>query len=193
MKPFVDLAMKTAQFRLLLGFAVMLGAITVARSAMYVPAPASATGEKLYVAIEYFDPAAFDRLRYSALTGDEVILSTLKATAATQAQAAGYNGEVAVLDDGAKAPEGAPVLRLTWGIAAGVTVDLLEGGKSTYLGIAGRLPLTAHPDHDSMQRRLDKALMPASHQDEALRVRTEMELFTALQYVVEYRQKSSKT
>jgi len=154
-------------------------------------AAGTAPGEKLYVAIDYFNPIQFELMRYSWLSGEEIILNTLKATAAAQARAAGYTGELAVLEENAQAPEGAAVLRLTWVKGGNVTADLTQNGRNQYLGVVNRTPIAFHPDHDQMQRRLNHALLAEEHRDMVLRVATEMDLFVALRYVVKYESKAT--
>ncbi len=183
--------MKPLSSFLLCGLVSLLLAAPCVRAAPDNREPGSST-EKLYVSIRYADPIQFERMRYSSLTQNELILSTLKSTAQAQAQAAGYAGEVIVLDEETKAPDGAAVLTLMWGTSKGVTVDLLQGGQKKYLGVVQGGPLAFHPDHDQMQRRLDRALMPDAHRDESLRVGTELELFYALQYVVKHQESQKR-
>lgn len=183
--------MKTLSSPLWCVLVSLLLATPCIRAAADNPAPVSST-EKLYVAIRYTDPIEFERMRYSSLTQNELILSTLKNTAQTQARAAGYVGEVIVLDEDTVAPNGAAILTLMWGTSRGVTVDLSQGGQKKYLGVVPGGPLAFHPDHALMQRRLDRAMMPDAHRDESLRVGTELELFYALQYVVKHQQSQKR-
>jgi len=183
--------MKTSCFTRFAGFVALLLAGPLVGAADDAPAPVT-SADKLYVTIDYTDPVQFERMRYSRLTQQELIVSTLKNTAATQAAAAGYAGEVTVLDENSKAPEGATVMSLTWGTSSGVTVDLTQGGRKKFLGVARGTALAFHPDHDRMQRRLDRALMPDAHRDEALRVATELELYYALRNVVKHQQSQKR-
>src|SRR4051812_34174590 len=78
-----------------------------------VAAAAPAAAEPLYIAVETFDPIQFRELQTAADRGGELVFSTIRATAAHSARLVGYPGEVRTLDEGAKAPAGAVVLRLT--------------------------------------------------------------------------------
>jgi hypothetical protein len=145
----------------------------------------SPSSDTVYVTIENFDPIRFDRMRYSLMTGDELILATLKGSAAEQAHFAGYPGTVIVLDENAKPPAGATVLTLTWNGNA-VAADVNQAGKGKYLGIVNRLPLSYHPDFKRLQQSIDTAGVPDARRDAALRAEVQMNLFLALQYLVRY-------
>lgn len=149
------------------------------------PAPSVGLGETVYVTIEYFDPIRFERMRYGLMTGDELILATLRDSAAEQARFAGYAGTVIVLAENAKPPAEATVLRLTWNGNA-VGADVTQAGKGKFLGVVNRLPISYHPDFMRMQRSIDTAGVPNARRDAALRAEVQMDLFQALQYLVRY-------
>lgn len=149
------------------------------------PASPLPARETVYVTIEYFDPIRFDRMRYALMTGEELILSTLKSSAMEQARFAAYTGEVVVLDEKAKAPDGATVLTLTWNGQA-VAADVVQKGRSKYLGIVNRLPLSYHPDFTRMRQTIDHAGLPDAHRDAVMRAEVQMDLFMALKYLVRY-------
>jgi hypothetical protein len=179
--------MKTSRQFLFAGLSGLMFAWALfSRAAEVASAPA---GDKLYVNIEYYDPIRFDHMRYARSTGDELILATLKDSAAAQARFAGYAGEIAVLDEHAKAPAGAPVLTLTWNDGA-VAADFAHHGQSKFLGIVNREPLSYHPDFRNMQRSIDSAGLADARRDAAVRAGVQMDLYLALHYLVHY-QKSA--
>lgn len=142
---------------------------------------------KLYVSIDTFDPIRFDRLRHARSEPGEIVLSTLKATAAASAKFAGLADEVVVLEEDAKAPEGASVLRLTWTGGRTVTADLTENGRNFYLGVPSRMSFWSHPDHKRLASELRSAVMPDASSDAAVRAETEMNLYFALKMTVNRR------
>jgi len=173
--------MQTLRLALLLVLVAMhLAPVLCARAAT------PAFGGKLYVTIETFAPIKFQELRYSRTKSGEMILSTLKETAAISAKFAGLNDEVVVLDDDVNAPEGAPVLRLTWINGRGtVTADLTENGKNHYLGVVSRKDMLLHPDHPRLTRMLTSAGVPDAYRDAVVRTETEMNLYFALKLTVD--------
>ncbi len=175
--------MKTSRLPLLAAFA----ALNLLMSARATDAPADS---KVYVRIETSDPIHFERLRYAVTNGDELILSTLKATAAEQARFAEYAGEVIVLDEKAKAPDGATVLLLSWDDRS-VFANVARGGKDKYLGVVNRLPLSYHPDYNRLRRSIDQAGLSDARRDAALRADVQMELYLALKYLVKYQKTGS--
>lgn len=177
--------MRTPRLPLLAAFAALNLLVSV--RAAEAPAPA---GNPLYVRIETSDPIYFDRLRYAVTNGDELVLSTLKATAAEQARFAGYTGEVVVLDEKARAPDGALVLVLSWD-GKSVFANVGQGGKDKYLGVVNRLPLSYHPDYNRMRRSIDQAGLQDARRDATLRAEVQMELYLALKYLVKYQQTGS--
>ncbi len=177
--------MKYPRLPLLTAFAaLLLPAFSTAVRAETSASPVAA-GDAVYVTIENFDPIRFDRMRYALMTGDELILSTLKSSATEQARFAGYTGTVNVLDENAKPPAGATLLTLTWNGNA-VSADVTQAGKSKYLGVVNRLPISYHPDFKRMQLSIDTAGVPNARRDAALRAEVQMDLFQALQYLVRY-------
>ena len=147
-----------------------------------------AAGRKLYVTIDTFDPMKFDELRYARSESGEIVLSTLKATAAASAKFAGLADEVVVLEENAKAPAGASVLCLTWTDGRRtVTADLTENGKNSYLGVPSRISFLSHPDHKRITRELRSAVMPDASSDAAVRAETEMNLYFALKMTADRR------
>jgi hypothetical protein len=174
--------MKTPRLPLLLVVSALLLA-PVLRAA-----ETAASGEKLYVTIETFEPIEFNELRQSHVKKGEIVLNTLKDTAAASAQLAGLSADVVVLDDEAKAPAGAPVLRLTWTDGRrSVTADLTENGKNHYLGVVSRESLLSHPDHMRLQREVDFAFPSHVRRDAVVRTETEANLYFALKLVANRR------
>ena len=160
-------------------FATVLRAADASASSV---APAASAG-KLYVAIDTFDPIRFNDLRQARREAGELVLSTLKETAAASARFAGFTDEVIVLDEGAKAPAGARVLRLTWTQGSDVTADLTEHGKNYYLGVVSRKDVLMHPDHQRMLRAMTMNAHPDAAYDAQVRTKTEMNLYFALKQV----------
>lgn len=184
--------MKTLRISFLLGLAALLFA-PVLRAAdangAVAPKPAATTpaveAGKLYVVIEAFDPIRFNDLRHARREAGELVLSTLKETAVASAKFAGFTDEVIVLDEGAKAPEGARVLRLTWTNGSDVTADLTEQGKNHYLGVVSRKDVLMHPDHARMVRALTMTAHPDAAYDVGVRTKTEMNLYFALKLIAD--------
>ncbi len=92
-----------------------------------------------------------------------------------------------MLEENAKAPEGASVLLLTWTDGRTVTADLTENGKNTYLGVVSRVSFLSHPDHKRLTRELRSAVMPYARSDTAVRTETEMNLYFALKMTADRR------
>ncbi len=175
------------KFPRLFGFAgslVAASCLALAAQGAARPSAVPAPGAPVYVAIEYTSPIRFDRLRYSLMTGDELVLATLKNSATEQARVAGYDGDVIVLDEDAKAPEGAAVMTLTWFDDA-VTAVISANGASKYLGVVNRAPLSEHPDYATLQRSIKWA--PAElHRDTHLEARLKVDLWKAFALLVRY-------
>jgi hypothetical protein len=180
-----SLPMKTMHLPL---FAAIVLLSLVAPTVAQADAPAV---EKIYVSIDYSDPLHFERMRLAQAGGAELILSTLKASAAEQARFANYPGEVVVLDEKDKAPDGAKGLLLYWS-AGNVTATLLQGGKEKYLGVVSRAPLSDHPDYIRMRQEIQKNGLRAEHRDAELIAATKMNLYQALKYLVIAQQKAAK-
>lgn len=156
--------------------------------ALRANAATPASGGRLYVTIETFDPIKFNDYRHGRKQPGDLILGTLKGTAADSARLAGMDDEVVVLDEDAKAPEGAPVLRLTWTDGRRtVTADLTENGKNHYLGVVSRKPMLDHPEHQRLLRTVTSALLPEDRNDATVQVQTEMNLYFALKLTADRR------
>lgn len=175
--------MKTLRLSLLLALSALLFA-PVLRASAVIPY----ASDKLYVEIATFEPIKFQELRSSRVQAGELVLSTLKKTADASASFAGLHDEVVVLDDDTKAPEGAPVLRLTWTDGRRkVTADLIENGKNFYLGVVSRKSILSHPDHKRLMRTLNSAAAPHAYSDASVRTETEMNLYFALKLIADRR------
>ena len=178
--------MKPFRFLLLAG-AGALFALLPSRLAAAALTVSPAT-ETVYVKIESPDLITFHRYRLAEVNGSELILSTLKQTAADQARFAGYTGPVSVLDDDAKAPAGAPVLLLTWQ-GDEVFATLRRGDREQSLGVVSRTKLSTHPDYPEMRKSLDKGLSE-ERRDAHLRATTQMNLYVALRILNRYQTKA---
>jgi hypothetical protein len=179
--------MKIPRFLLLLVLSVLLFA-----PALRAGAATPASGGKLYVTIETFDPIKFNDYRHGLKQSGDLVLSTLKETAAASAKLAGLNDEVVVLDDDVKAPAGAPVLCLTWTDGRRtVTADLTENGKNHYLGVVSRKDMLLHPEHQRLMRMLTSAALPEAYRDAVVRTETEMNLYFALKLTVDHRARAA--
>jgi hypothetical protein len=181
--------MRTSRLPLLATVVALLFSsfVTIARAEPTAnPAPA---GETVYVTVEHTDYIQFNDLRYALTTGDDLFMTTLKASAAAQATFASYAGTVVVLDENVKPPSGATVLRLTWTPKV-VSADVTQGGKNKYLGVVNSQPISYHPDYMNMKRSIDSAGLPDARRDAALRADLQMYLFKALQYFVRYQKNS---
>jgi len=147
----------------------------------------SPAAETLYVKADSPDLIWFRHYRLAEVDGSELILATLKKTAADQARFAGYTGAVSVLDDGADAPEGAPVLLLTW--SDGVVSATLQRGKANKeMGPVSRTPISNHPDYAQMRQYLDRGTSE-ERRDADLRARTQVNLYQSLRLVQRYQAK----
>jgi hypothetical protein len=179
--------MKSFRFLILVGVAALasFGPLRLAAAGGLTVAPAT---ETVYVKIDSPDLIAFHHYRLAEVNGTELILTTLKQTADDQARFAGYAGPVCVLDDDAKAPDGAPVLLLTWNGDA-VSATLLRGGREKSLGIVSRTSLATHPNYLEMRKYLDKGLSEEQH-DAHLRAKTQMNLYMALRILTRYQAKA---
>lgn len=175
--------MKTLRLLLLL----VLSALLLV-PALRAGAGAPASGGKLYVTIETFDPIKFNDYRHGRKQPGDLVLSTLKGTATASANLAGLNDEVVVLDEDVKAPEGAPVLRLTWTDGRRtVTADLTENGKNHFLGLVSRKTMLDHPEHKRLLRTVTSALLPEDRNDATVQVQTEINLYFALKLTANHR------
>jgi hypothetical protein len=179
--------MKSFRFALLAGAAALFSVLPLPLAAKPALTVSPAT-ETLYVRIDSPDLIAFHRYRLAEVNGTELILSTLKQVADDQARWAGYPGPVSVLDDDAKAPEGAPVLLLTWE-GDTVTATLIRGGREKSLGVVSRTKMSNHPDYPELRKDLDRGLSE-ERRDAHLRARTTMDLYAALLIVNRYQAKS---
>ena len=151
-----------------------------------------AAAEPLYIAVETFHPIQFRELQTAADRGGELVFSTIRATAAHSAQLVGYPGEVRTLDEGAKAPAGAVVLRLTWKNARDVTADITRQGREKFLGLVSVAPLLDHPEHQRLTAAVSAALLPDARRDALVRAETEKNLYLALKYAVREKQLPGK-
>jgi hypothetical protein len=168
--------MKSIRSLLLAGVAALLSVVPLALVAANVTI--SPAAETLYVRIDSPDLIAFRHYRLAKADGSELILSTLKKTAAEQARFAGYTGEVIVLDDGAEAPAGADVLLLEWNDEL-VNASLHRGGKKKFLSTVSRAPLSGHPNFPAMRADLDRGSRD-ERRDADLRAKTQMYLYESL-------------
>ena len=179
--------MKSFRFTLAAGAVALFSVLLLPLAAASALTVAPAT-ETLYVRIDSPDLIAFHHYRLAEVNGTELILSTLKQTADDQARFAGYTGPVCVLDDNAKAPEGAPVLLLTWENER-VTATLMRGGREKSLGVVSRVSMATHPDYPELRKDLDKGLSD-QRRDAWLRARTQMNLYAALFILNRYKAKA---
>ncbi len=170
--------MKSLRFALVASAAALYAILPLQLAAASTVKVAPAA-EPVYVKIESNQMIWFEHYRYSEANGsEEIILSTLKQTAVDQARFAGYPGAVIVLDDGAKVPEGAPVLLLTWN-GETVNATLIRGDRETSLGVVSRSSTSTHPDYANMRQFLDKG-PHLERRDAVLRANTQMNLYVAL-------------
>ena len=178
--------MKSLRVALFAGFAVLSGILAprLAAAALTI-SPAT---ETLYVKIDSPNLIAFHDYRFAQTDGSELILATLKKTAADQARFAEYPGEVTVLDDDAKAPAGAAVLLLTWN-GVEVHATFMRDGKEKSLGTVSRAPLSNHPDYATMRLELDRGSSD-DRRDAQLRAKTQMQLYQSLRLMRRYQAKS---
>ncbi len=179
--------MKSFRFVVLAVAAALFAVLPLQLAAKPALTVAPAT-ETVYVKIDSPDLIAFHHYRLAEVDGTELILSTLKQTADDQARFAKYPGPVSVLDDDAKAPDGAPVLLLTWS-GDTVSATLQRGGREKSLGIVSRTALSTHPDFPEMMKYLDKGLSD-QRRDAKLRAKTQMNLYVALLILNRYQAKS---
>lgn len=170
--------MKSVRLRLTAAVAALFSLMVPSLVAADTPIAATAAANALHVKIDSPDLIAFRHYRLAKADGSELILSTLKKTAADQARFAGYAGEVVVLDDGAEAPAGADVLLLEWNDDS-VHASLLRGGKKKFLSTVSRAPLSGHPNYAAMRADLDRGSRD-ERRDADLRARTQMNLYEAL-------------
>jgi hypothetical protein len=178
--------MKSFRLPLLAGVVALFGLFTLRLAAAEAPTLSPAT-ETLYVKVDSPDLIEFRHYRLAVVDGSELILSTLKKTAADQARFAQYAGKVEALDDDAKAPEGAAVLVLLWDGGA-VSATLQRGSQKKQLGAVSRAPLSSHPDYTQMRAELDRGSRD-ERRDADLRARTQMNLYEALSQVQRYQAK----
>jgi len=175
--------MKTARVSLFLASLVVL--LTPAlRAASDVPV----LNNKLYVTVDTFEPIKFNDMRHALAQEADLVLDTLKETAAASAKLAGISDEVVVLDYDEKAPKGASVLCLTWTDGrVTVTADLTENGKSYYLGVVSNESILTHPDRLRLQRAVNLAPRREDVYDATVRTTTEANLYFALKRTAERR------
>ncbi len=178
--------MKSIRCALLTGLALLLSAVPFRLSAADTVA-ATSPATKLYVKIDSPDLLNFHDYRLSRVDSSELVLTTLKNSAAAQARFAGYPGEVIVLDENAKAPDGAAVLLLVWDRGV-VTATFQQNGREKFLGVVSRTPLSTHPDYSRMRQDIDQGLREYRH-DAHLRATTQMNLYQALLYLRNYQAK----
>jgi hypothetical protein len=177
--------MKSFRSLLFAGVAALLSVVPLGLFAANVTiSPAT---ETLYVKIDSPDLIWFRHYRLAETDGSELILDALKKTAADQVRFAKYPGAVTVLDDDARAPEGAAVLLLTWNNGA-VSATLQRGGKEKEIGAVSRTPLSNHPDYVRMREKLDQG-SSEERRDADLRARTQMNLYQSLRLVQRYQAK----
>lgn len=167
--------------RLALGL-IWIGLVSAANTAPSSASPATSSVPVLYVTIDVLEPLDFRHYRRALGDGSELILTTLRQSAAEQARLAHCAGEVVVLDEKAAPPAKSPVLRLTWTVEA-VAAELIpaDGGKAINLGIVSGLPLTQHPDYDRMHAEISRQGLKDHRRDALLRAQTQMNLYLALQ------------
>lgn len=162
-----------------LAWAMLVLAVPAFAADTTTPTPRHPT---LYVTIDALEPMEFRHQRRALADGSELILTTLRDSAAAQARFAHYDGEVVVLDEKAKPPASTQVLRLTW-TADAVAAELLpvSGGKAINLGIVSGLPLAQHPDYDRMYAEVSRQTLKDARRDALMRAETQMNLYLALQ------------
>jgi len=178
--------MKSFRLPLLAGVIALFGLFSL-RLVAAEPLTIAPATETLYVKADSPDLIAFHDYRRSKVDGSELILATLKKTAADQARFANYAGKVEVLDDEAKVPEGAAVLILTWN-GEKVSATLQRGKREKSLGLVSAAPLAGHPDYPEMRKQLDRG-SPEERSDAHLRTRTQMSLYESLRLVQRYQAK----
>ena len=179
--------MKSFRLPLLAGAVALFGLFSV-RLVAAEPLVIAPAAETLYVKADSPNLMDFHDYRLSEVDGSELILATLKKTADDQVHFAKYAGKVEVLDDDAKAPEGAAVLILTWN-GEKVSATLQRGKREKSLGLVSAAPLAGHPDYSEMRKQLDRA-SPDERSDAHLRTRTQMSLYESLRLVQRYQAKS---
>jgi hypothetical protein len=176
--------MKSFRSLLFAGVALLLVGSPASFAAKVTLAPAA---ETLYVKADSPDLIWFHHFRLAEVDGSELILDTLKKSAADQARFAGYPGAVTVLEDDANAPDGAAVLLLTWNDGV-VSATLRRGDDKTAMGVVSRTPMASHPDYPQMRRYLDRGSRE-ERRDADLRVRTQVNLYEALRLAQRYQVK----
>jgi len=179
--------MKSFRLPLLAGAVALFGLFSV-RLVAAEPLTIAPAAETLYVKADSPNLMDFHDYRLSEVDGSELILATLKKTADDQVRFAKYAGKVEVLDDDAKAPEGAAVLILTWN-GEKVSATLQRGKREKSLGLVSAAPLAGHPDYSEMRKQLDRG-SPEERSDAHLRTRTQMSLYESLRLVQRYQAKS---
>jgi len=178
--------MKSFRLPLLAGLAALFGVFTLRLAA--AEAVTIAPTETLYVKADSPDLIAFRHYRLAEVDGSELILATLKKTATDQARFAQYAGKVEVLDDDAKAPDGAAVLVLMWDGGA-VSATLRRDSQKKQLGAVSRAPLSSHPDYTQMRAELNRGSRE-ERRDAGLRAQTQLYLYESLRQVQRYQAKS---
>jgi len=151
-------------FRFALGIFAVSALSTHTRADDSAPAGATSPSDRLYVTVETSNEVAFDRYRWSTETGADLVIPTLKAKAVPEARAAGFTGEIVVLDENTPAPPDARVLRLTWSPAGHrhdmtIQVEYLLNAKAhaKFLGVVSRQNLRNSREYEEFA---DKLMLP---------------------------------
>lgn len=158
---------------------------TVSAGAAVTLSPAT---EALYVKIDSADILSFHHYRRALVDGRELLLATLKQTAADQARLANYPGKLVVLEDDAEVPEGAPELLLYWN-GSDVSAALRRGSRERALGVVSRTPLANHPDYAQMRAAMNQGSVN-ERRDAVLRSEVQRDLYQALRVALRYREKA---
>lgn len=179
---------------LLLGCLVTSGVCGTLEDTATVKLPEQATldADPLYLRIETHDVQMFERLRYGENSGDEIVVSTVRTSAAEQAKFAELSRNVIVLPEGAKAPKGAKELVMYWGLHD-VTAELNDGlhTKPKFLGVVSRTNFSSHPNSVGMWGEVNRAGL-SMRKDSMLRANTQMYLYVSLQRAARELKKLSK-
>lgn len=181
----------------LLPLVLALAALLVAPVSRAAPATPAAPAEpapapKLYVTIATFEPIRFQDYRLARKQRGDLVLPTLRQTAASCAKLAGLPNEIVVLDEDAPPPPNAAVLRLTWTDGSStVTADLTEQGKNHYLGVASRYSMFDFPEHKRLTRALTAAALPDDRNDVSVATEAELNLYFSLKLVANFRARAA--
>lgn len=151
-------------FRFAFGIFAVIALLTQTRADDSAPAGSTSPSDRLYVTVETSNEVAFDRYRWSTETGADLVIPTLKAKAAPMAKAAGFIGEIVVLDENVPAPPDARVLRLTWSPAGHrhdmtIQIEYLFNSKAhpKFLGVVSNQNLRYSPEYEEFA---DKLMVP---------------------------------